>query len=80
MLKGDRVKAIVEVLVIDVEKGESIFIPEHLVVGKVRQCKDFKRVYLYPSQEKLQRLIMAQYETEDVDKLEVLKFLQIRKC
>ena len=57
-------KVTVGVLVIDISEGESIFIPEHFVIGKVRQCKGFKRLYLYPSQEKLQRLIIAQYEVE----------------
>ena len=55
-------KVIVEVKVIDINEGESILIPKHLVVNGVRQCKGFKRLYLYPSQEKLRQLIMAQYE------------------
>lgn len=57
MALSSRIEVIVEVQVVDIKEGESIFIPKHLVVGKVRQYRDFKRLYLYPSQEELQQLI-----------------------
>ncbi len=53
-------EVIVEVQAVDISKGESIFIPLHLVIGKVRQLKNSKRLYLYPSQERLQELITMQ--------------------
>ncbi len=34
--------------IIDLRPGETIWIPPHLFIGKVRLCKDFvKRLYLY---------------------------------
>ncbi|KKN10572.1 hypothetical protein LCGC14_1035110 [marine sediment metagenome] len=50
----------VEVTVIDILPGESICIPEHLVLNGIRQLKNGKkRLYLYPSGKELGKLILA---------------------